>query len=144
MPAALLLLPWLPHLSEMAQAAISSVVQPWAALCKAAVHSLMARLLRWIRGKHLSEAELLRKCRAESAGGTGRSSCCGGGCPAGQMDDVKSLDRRASHDQTEQNYLQMQKKSKRVGESRNTERIKSSALASSWEECQGNNNLPGL
>lgn len=39
----------------------------------------------------------------------GRVSCHGGGFPAGQMDDVKSLDRRVSHDQTEQNYLQMQK-----------------------------------
>lgn len=51
MPAALLLLPRLPHLSEMAEAAISSVVQLWAVLCKAGVHSFMAWLLCWMRGK---------------------------------------------------------------------------------------------
>lgn len=61
MAAALLLLPQLPHISEKAEAAVSSVVQPWAALCKANICSLMAWSLHWISGKRVSEAELLRK-----------------------------------------------------------------------------------
>lgn len=105
MPAALHLLPQLPHLSETSEAAISSVVWLWAEPCETGLHSPVARPLCWIRGKCVSKAELLRKHQTESAGGTGRESCCEGACPAGQMDNVKSLDRRASHDQTEQNYL---------------------------------------
>lgn len=99
----------LPHLSGRAEAAVSSMVWPWAVPCKAGVHSLTAQPLCWIRRKCISEVGLLRRRRAGRVGRMGRASCCGGACPAGQTDDVKSLDRQASCDQTEQNYLQMQK-----------------------------------
>lgn len=111
--------------------------------CARLAFKASARPLHWVRRKCASKAELLRKHQVEHAGGTGRASCRGDGCSAGQTDAAKSLDRRVSCDQIEQNYLQMHK-IKHVGESRNTEGIKSSALTSSWEDCQGNNNLPGF
>lgn len=86
MPAALLLLPQLPHLSGRAEAAVSSMVRPWAVPCEAGAHRLMAWPLCWIRGKHISKVGLLR--RGWAGCGTGRVSCRASGCPAGQTDDV--------------------------------------------------------
>lgn len=117
---------------------------PWSSRGQRCARPTFTALWCWIRGKHVSEAELLRKLWTERTGGTGRASCRGGGCPAGQTDNVKSLDRQASRDQTAELPTYKCKKSKRVRESGNTEGIKSSALASSWEERQGNNNLLGL